>query len=250
MPQWELHDGQQQVGPLEEDHVIRMIEAGLPDSALVRAVGETDWRGPRSHAPFAAALERRGAAAPTRTPKVSRAPIIGGAVVAILAIGVAVIATSRQPPEAANVAAAPIPAPRPRAVVPPPAEPDCGGGKVDWRCPIGRNDTALATFKATSSETSTIFHVSARLSDYFNYEYRGTQKTHYAVEVRDTGSFAGTQLHAYIARSDPTAPALFDLLKDGEPHTVTIELAYNKRSQSTDVAKVVRFLCGGWQCEP
>lgn len=59
--QWELHDGVAQVGPLEEDHVLRMIWAGLPAQTVVRQVGEAPWRSPRTHAPFAIALDQKAA---------------------------------------------------------------------------------------------------------------------------------------------------------------------------------------------
>lgn len=55
---WEIHDGQQQVGPLDEEHVLRMIAAGLAEGSLVRPSGTAQWVALRSHAPFAMALER------------------------------------------------------------------------------------------------------------------------------------------------------------------------------------------------
>ncbi len=55
---WELHDGAKQIGPLDDEHIIPLIRAGLPATAVVRRVGETDWRGLRTHPPFAVALEQ------------------------------------------------------------------------------------------------------------------------------------------------------------------------------------------------
>jgi hypothetical protein len=57
--EWELHDGAAQVGPLAEDHVLRMIAAGIPESTLIRPAGSEKWKSLRAHAPFAMALERR-----------------------------------------------------------------------------------------------------------------------------------------------------------------------------------------------
>jgi hypothetical protein len=59
---WELHDGTDQVGPLEEAHVIAMIRNGIPSDIVVRRVGDTDWNSLRSHAPFAIALGQIAAA--------------------------------------------------------------------------------------------------------------------------------------------------------------------------------------------
>ena len=64
MAMWELHDGKQQVGPLEEEHVIRMIAAGLPEATMIRPAGAENWKSIRAHAPFAIALEQAVAAGP------------------------------------------------------------------------------------------------------------------------------------------------------------------------------------------
>lgn len=88
MPRWELHDGQGQVGPHDEGQVLAMIRAGLPPATMVRAEGTEAWKGLRSHAPFAMALEARDggagayaapppAAPPVRTWPVSKSDFIG-----------------------------------------------------------------------------------------------------------------------------------------------------------------------------
>lgn len=40
MSTWELHDGKEQVGPCDEDHVVRMIQHGIPANTLIRRAGE------------------------------------------------------------------------------------------------------------------------------------------------------------------------------------------------------------------
>lgn len=69
MSTWELHDGRAQVGPVDEQHVLRMIAEGLPENTVVRQVGEADWRSLRSHARFAVALGQRAAPAPAMAPQ-------------------------------------------------------------------------------------------------------------------------------------------------------------------------------------
>lgn len=74
MTNWELHDGTAQIGPLDENHVVRMINAGLPVNTMVRQVGTEEWRTLRSHAPFAIALEGQMA---VRETAAQVAPITG-----------------------------------------------------------------------------------------------------------------------------------------------------------------------------
>lgn len=55
---WELHDGAAQTGPLDEDHVVRMIGAGLPATTMVRPEGDGKYRPIGSHLPFAEGFQR------------------------------------------------------------------------------------------------------------------------------------------------------------------------------------------------
>lgn len=117
MATWELHDGREQIGPLVEEHVLRMIAQGLPETVLIRAVGEQGWRGIRTHAPFAMALPHREASSPTparpRALRPAVATAVGFAVVA--PIGAAVLAlTIKMPaavPPASSAVATVTPAP-------------------------------------------------------------------------------------------------------------------------------------------
>ena len=65
---WELHDGAAQTGPLDEDHVVRMIGAGLPATTMVRPEGREKWKPVGSHMPFAEAMARAVPAAPSWGP--------------------------------------------------------------------------------------------------------------------------------------------------------------------------------------
>lgn len=275
--QWEIHDGNEQVGPLDEDHVVRMIAEGLPATVLVRPAGKDKWKNIRSHAPFAMALEARGAAAGAPPPsvpgppeaalpeaaKMTRTHVLGVVLGLIIAGGVVILlaattssnsAIPRNPSvtrDAPDRTPTPVPVQR-RPVREEPVElTECRSSSGPfWECPIYHgNPMPFSTFKSTSVETPTVFRLSGKLSDYYNYEYRGREKSHYSVDVReDPHSFSG-RVHVYISRKDPTAEALFDLLKDGNPHMMTVELAYNKISQSTDIAKMTRFICEGWKCD-
>ena len=72
MGTWELHDGKEPTGPLDEGHVVRLICEGLPETTVARPVGKQQWKSLRIHAPFAIALEAR--AAPTAQPRNEPAP--------------------------------------------------------------------------------------------------------------------------------------------------------------------------------
>ncbi len=122
---WELHDGQQQAPSHDEAHVLRMIAAGLPPSTLVRRAGTEEWKGLRTHAPFAMALDQRGArpAATTTAAQghatnpytLAGACIMAGAVFLAVVVGLA-RSNSTTPPPAKEP-------PRVAAPAPPEAKP-------------------------------------------------------------------------------------------------------------------------------
>lgn len=97
--EWELHDGAAQVGPLTEDHVLRMIAAGIPATTLVRPAGSEKWKSLRAHAPFAMALDRAATATRSSSPTAKGSSarslrwILVGSAVAVGAILLAVVAT-------------------------------------------------------------------------------------------------------------------------------------------------------------
>lgn len=68
MAAWELHDGTEQIGPLDEEHVLRMIGDGLSAKTMIRPVGKETWKGLRSYAPFAMAVEAREGVQPAPDP--------------------------------------------------------------------------------------------------------------------------------------------------------------------------------------
>ncbi len=127
---WELYDGTKTVGPASEADVVQAIrQGGLTTTILVRRVGEQEWRGLRTHPPFAMALETRGA----QPAAVSTAPgpnwkRIGGAVavgtvvlvlvVAVIKLGQSSVKSAAVQPEPQQTAATPAPAPPP-SVKPP-----------------------------------------------------------------------------------------------------------------------------------
>ena len=50
-----------------------------------------------------------------------------------------------------------------------------------------------------------------------------------------TAAQVGDRMYAYIAKDRPDAPALFDLLKDGKAHPVTVAVHYPKTKMSNEV---------------
>jgi len=110
---WEVYDGEHEQGPMDEERVLELIDEGLPETAMVRRAGEEKWRGLRTHAPFAAALEageeEPAPAAPPPAAKHVSTPVV------LVAIGAALVGGAiwgwqvMKPPESSPGMPAPPP---------------------------------------------------------------------------------------------------------------------------------------------
>lgn len=125
MSAWELSDEEQEVvGPVDEAQVVAMIADGLPSTVLVRQVGETEWRGLRSHIAFALALEEAAGAAaagphPPRPTSLRWAALVIGLVIVAWA---AFLIWRELQPEIVTARDMP-PAPAPAPALPSPLQP-------------------------------------------------------------------------------------------------------------------------------
>lgn len=102
---WHLHDGKAQIGPLDEDHVLRMIDAGLPAETLAKEIDAEKWISLRGYPAFAMAIERRvavGVPTPVQEPAAAhqagvRDQIVKGVVAfgTVTIIGIVLVAFSQ-----------------------------------------------------------------------------------------------------------------------------------------------------------
>ena len=121
------------------------------------------------------------------------------------------------------------------------------GLKIDWRSSVGYNPVSFAAFQAQRSRKPQIFRVWAKLTSYYNFDYNDAEKTHQSIELRDKNR---ALLTGYIRRTTPTAPALLEVLKDGDSHPVIVELRYLSDSGETSVVEIERFLAERWRQQP
>lgn len=134
MVRWELSDGREQMGPFDEDQVVRLIGSGLSDATLIRPEGDPVWKGLREHQGFARALEHRGArsslasppapapprpapAAPASSPALSGSALVVSCIIGALVILAVIVRSLGSEIGGGSVTAPP---PKPVAADPPP----------------------------------------------------------------------------------------------------------------------------------
>jgi hypothetical protein len=121
---------------------------------------------------------------------------------------------------------------------------DDGAFKIDWRCTKGFNPTPMAVFKAQLPETPSVFRVEAKISDFYNFEYTDAQKSHHSVGL--VAGDTGERVYGYIQKDSPEGQTLFELLKDGRSHRLTIELVYPKNARDSHTTTIKRLVAKDW----
>lgn len=96
------------------------------------------------------------------------------------------------------------------------------GYKVDWPASVGYNPTSMKTLDAKFPENPVKVRVLAEIGTYFNYEYGNSRQTHYSIGLREA-RFPGVY-HGFMSKNHPDAERIFNILKDGRQHRLTLEI--------------------------
>lgn len=115
---------------------------------------------------------------------------------------------------------------------------------VDWEATVGFNSTSLRTFKANAETGEATVRVYVQISDYYNFQYRNKDKSHFSFDLTDTN---GETLNGYVAKDSPTGEQLFEITKDGAAHELSIVIKRTGREGS--VAEIIRLVSPTWVME-
>jgi hypothetical protein len=96
------------------------------------------------------------------------------------------------------------------------------GLKIDWEATVGYNPKPLKTFLARKPDDPASFRVMGDLATYYNFNYVHSHNTHLSIRLIDPESLVKT--HGYVAKDSEAGRQLADLLQDGKPHPLTLEL--------------------------
>jgi hypothetical protein len=111
---------------------------------------------------------------------------------------------------------------------------------VDWEATVGFNPISLRTFKADAATGE----ATVRVSDYYNFQYRNKEKSHYSFAMTDVNS---ENLNGYVPRDSATAEQLFEITKDGAAHEVAAVIKRTGREGS--VAEITSLASQSWVIE-
>ena len=113
------------------------------------------------------------------------------------------------------------------------------GFKIDWERSIGFNRVSPQAFRATKPKAPVRFYCQARLSDYYNYQFSGWKESAWSVELDAVGRVIG---HGYARKDTALGQALFETLKDGKKHQLTVELQYPENADAPSVFLIAKLV--------
>lgn len=108
------------------------------------------------------------------------------------------------------------------------------GYKIDRFSTFGINSEALKQFKIDHPDSAMVFKVYASLSDSYFDRFRDAADEYYSVSIQDTsinniinGDDITTLLDGYISKNSRDGKTIYEILKDGKKHAITLELQFD-----------------------
>lgn len=115
------------------------------------------------------------------------------------------------------------------------------GLKFDWSANVGYNPVGFKAWAAGTETTYTV-RAEAKLDDYYNYHYGRAKGTHYSVSLSDRlGEFS---FHGYVTKDSALGKKLFEILKDGQEHRVTLTI--ERTGRETSVVGIMELVSETW----
>ena len=105
------------------------------------------------------------------------------------------------------------------------------GMKIDWETSTGWNEMSLIVFKNLRPPGSAkIFRLKARLGSY--EPHPGLAYSYHNILLFSNDPFS--ELHGYVKKESKLGQRLFDVLKDGETHALTLQIGLSSPADPND----------------
>ena len=106
------------------------------------------------------------------------------------------------------------------------------GMKIDWEAATGFNELSWKAFVATKPTSPVIMRAEAQLGDFYSYyDFMNAEKTHYSISLSLT--------FGYVKKNSRAGKQIFNILKDGEFHNITVKVRYLRSGDSVVIDDLV-----------
>ena len=106
------------------------------------------------------------------------------------------------------------------------------GMKIDWEATIGYNEMSWPAFKASRPKKAVIMRAELKLSPLYPLEFVNAQHAYYCVMM----SFAE---YGVVRKNSSAGRRIFNILKDGENHNITVKVRYSQSGESVIIDDLV-----------
>lgn len=108
---------------------------------------------------------------------------------------------------------------------------------------IGLNDYTFMGYKSGNEfNEPTKFRVVAELDDYFNYSFRDKELEYYSIYLSEPPLVGSESLHGYIKKDSEVGKEIFEILKDGRPHNIIVEIYVPNTEKPSNSNVVIKNL--------
>jgi len=105
--------------------------------------------------------------------------------------------------------------------------------------------SSWAAFKAQRPTTAKTVRVVASLDDYYNYQFSGMNDKYYSVDLETEEK--SLDINGYVEKKSKNGNQIFNILKDGNSHKLTLKIKYmDYGSSDSNTLLVEEFVSEGW----
>lgn len=115
--------------------------------------------------------------------------------------------------------------------------------RIDWEASAGFNPLSWAAFRSDRRTEPARFRCVVSLDDYYNYDFTDQSKW---MSMRLGGPGTPGLLYGFVQRDSFAGRWLRELLADGEPHHVTLDVRHTSSKGNSNCLEVVRLVTPGW----
>lgn len=97
---------------------------------------------------------------------------------------------------------------------------------IDWRANVGFNTKGLKALAASASLDAVAMRLTVEITGGFPPQSPDLKETHYGIQLSDE---SGGRAVTYLERASGVGMAIFDVVRDGSTHTVSLLIQYTGR---------------------
>ena len=118
------------------------------------------------------------------------------------------------------------------------------GYRIDWEASLQDNPMTLEAYMAQRPLTPMTFRVAAKLATYYNYEFSNAQPGYFSIHLNSIDLIPA--LYGYVERRSKSGKRMYEILKDGETHHLTVNTRFLTYRSSSNTVLIDTLISESW----